>query len=38
MASAKKRVTTYPSNLGLLKMDGADLCHDALEAKFSRLA
>lgn len=28
-ASAKKRVTTYPPNRGVPKMDGADLWHEA---------
>lgn len=31
LVSAKKRVTTYPSNLRLLKMDGAYLFNDALK-------
>jgi hypothetical protein len=38
LESGKKRVITYLSNLGLLKMDGANLTYEALDAKRSRLA
>lgn len=37
-ASAKKRVTTYLSNHGVPKMDGAHLPHEALDAKRGRRA
>jgi len=38
LESGKKRVTTYLSNLGLLKMDGAYLTCEALDTVCSRLA
>jgi len=38
LESGKKRVTTYLSNLGLLKMDGAYLAYEALNTVCSRLA
>jgi len=37
LESGKKRVITYLSNLGLLKMDGAYLTYEALDAMRSRL-
>jgi len=37
LESGKKRVTTYLSNLGLLKMDGAYLNYEALNTLCSRL-
>jgi len=38
LASAKKRVTTYLPNCGARKMDGADLRHEAPDAKRGRRA
>lgn len=38
LASAKKRVATYLSNGGLLKMDGAYLYYEAFDVLRSRLA
>jgi len=37
LESAKKRVITYLSNSGLVKMDGGDLQYEALDAMRSRL-
>lgn len=38
MASAKKRVATYPPNCGVQKMDGADLWREAPDAERGRRA
>jgi len=38
LESAKKRVITYLSNLGFLKMDGAYLYYEAFNVLRSRLA
>jgi len=38
LAAAKKRVTTYLPNCGARKMDGADLRHEAPDAKRGRRA
>jgi len=38
LESAKKRVATYLSNLGFLKMDGAYLYYEAFNVLRSRLA
>jgi hypothetical protein len=37
LESGKKRVTTYLSNLGFVKMDGAYVNYEALDATRSRL-